>query len=136
MYERAFKLQIITPTRVVFQDEAASLSAPGTKGGFQILYSHAPFISTIEIGEIKVKDRGGKDMLYATSGGFVEVRDNNVVVLAETAEPAREIDVQRAKASSERATKRLHSKEPGIDIERARLSMMRSLNRVRIASKD
>ncbi len=135
MYEKSFKLQIITPNKIIFQDDATSLSAPGMMGGFQILYNHAPFISTIEVGELKVRDKNGKDMMFATSGGFVEVKDNSVVVLAETAEPAGEIDVNRAKAASERATKRMHEKDPGIDFERARLSMLRSLNRLRVASK-
>jgi F-type H+-transporting ATPase subunit epsilon len=135
MYEKSFKLQIITPGRVVFQDEASSVSAPGTQGGFQILYNHAPFISTIEVGEIKVMNKDGNDLVYATSGGFIEVKENNVVLLAESAELASEIDVPRAKAANERATQRLQSKDPGIDIERARLSMMRSLNRLRVASK-
>src|SRR5436309_9066690 len=127
MYEKPFRLQIITPIRVIFQGEATSVSAPGTQGGFQILHSHAPFISTIEVGELKVKDKNGRDLFYATSGGFVEVRENNVVLLAETAEPSSEIDVQRATAANERATKRLHTKDPSVDIERARFSMMRSL---------
>ena len=135
MYEKAFKLQIVTPTRVVFQDDATSLSAPGTSGGFQVLCDHAPFISSIEVGEIKVKDKNGKDLLFATSGGFVEVKDNAVVVLAETVEPAQEIDTQRAKASGERATERLHSKDPAIDMNRAQLAMLRSLNRLRVASR-
>jgi F-type H+-transporting ATPase subunit epsilon len=135
MYEKSFKLQIITPNKIVFQDEATSVSAPGTVGGFQILHNHAPFISTIEIGELKVKDKNGKDALYATSGGFVEVKENTVVVLAETVESVAEIDLQRAKASNERATKRLHTKDPEIDLDRARLSMLRSLNRLRVAGK-
>ena len=135
MYEKTFKLQIITPGRVVFQDEASSVSAPGTQGGFQILYNHAPFISTIEVGEIKVRNKNGNDLVYATGGGFVEVKENNVVVLAESAELAGEIDLPRAKAANARAMQRLQSKDPGIDIERARLSMMRSLNRLRVTSK-
>lgn len=135
MYENAFKLQIITPGRVVFQDEAASVSVPGTQGGFQILFNHAPLVSTIEVGEIKVRNKNGNDLVYATSGGFVEVKENTVVVLVESAERADEIDTQRARAANERATKRLHSNDPGIDLERARLSMMRSLNRLRVASK-
>jgi F-type H+-transporting ATPase subunit epsilon len=135
MYEKVFKLQIITPGRMVFQDEASSVSAPGTQGGFQILHNHAPFISTIEVGEIKVRNKNGNDLVYATGGGFVEVKENNVVVLAESAELAGEIDLPRAKAANARARQRLQSKDPGIDIERARLSMMRSLNRLRVGSK-
>ena len=130
-----FKLHIVTPGKVIFQDEAASVSAPGTKGGFQILYNHAPFMTTIQIGEMKVKDKNGNDLLYATGGGFVEVKDNEVIVLAESAELASQIDTPRATASRERATKRMRSNDPGIDIERARLSMLRSLNRLRVASK-
>ncbi len=135
MYEKSFDLRIITPNRVVFQDAATSVSAPGTMGGFQILCDHAPFISTIEVGELKVKDKKGHDLLYATSGGFVEVKANAVVILAETAEPAGEIDVPRARAANERASTRLHSKDPNIDVDRARLAMMKSLNRLRVASK-
>ncbi len=135
MYEKVFTLQIITPGRVVYQNEATSLNAPGTQGGFQILYDHAPFVSTIGIGEIKVKDKNGRDELYATSGGFVEVKTNTVTVLVDTAEPAREIDTQRARASSERAMKRIRSHDPDIDVERAQLSMLRALNRLRVASK-
>jgi F-type H+-transporting ATPase subunit epsilon len=87
------------------------------------------------VGEIKVKDESGKDTLYATSGGFVEAKENNVIVLAETAESAAEIDVQRAKAAGERASQRLRGHDPGIDIDRAHLAMLRSLNRLKVASK-
>lgn len=135
MYEKTFKLQIITPSRVVYQNEAKSVSAPGTQGGFQILHNHAPFVSTIEVGELKVMGKNGESLLYATSGGFVEVKENNVMVLAETAEPAGEIDKQRARAANDRATKRLHSKDPAVDVERARLALLRSLNRLRVAEK-
>jgi F-type H+-transporting ATPase subunit epsilon len=136
MYEKAFKLRIITPNRIVFQGEATSLSAPGTQGGFQILYNHAPFISTITIGEIKVKNTNGNDARFATSGGFVEVKDNDIVVLAETAEPAGEIDTERAKSANDRARERLNLRNPNTDVDRARLSILRSLNRLRIAGKD
>jgi F-type H+-transporting ATPase subunit epsilon len=135
MYEKSFNLEIITPKKVVFKDEAASLSAPGVKGGFQILHSHAPFLATVEIGEIKMKDREGRDTVFATSGGFVEVKNNSVVVLVETAEQAREIDVQRAEQAKDRALQRLQSKIGEFNIERARLAMMRAMNRLRIAAK-
>jgi F-type H+-transporting ATPase subunit epsilon len=135
MYERSFQLEIITPEKIVLQDEASSLSAPGSKGGFQVLYNHAPLLSTLEIGELKVKDKNGTDTSYAVSGGFVEVRDNMVVVLVETAERAGEIDVDRAKAARARAYKRLHEKFENIDHERARGALMRAVNRLRIAAK-
>ena len=135
MYEHAFKLEIIAPDRIVFQDDATSLSAPGVEGGFQILYNHAPFLSALEIGQIKVKDRQGVDALYATSGGFVEVRDNHVVVLVETAERAEDIDIARAKAARQRAEDRLKSRQEEMSFERARLALHRALNRLRLAGK-
>ena len=134
MYEKPFKLQIVTPQRIVFQGEATSLSVPGTQGGFQVLYNHAPLVSSLEIGELRVKGVDGRDIIYATSGGFVEVNDNAVVVLAETVEATADIDVQRAKAAEQRASERLHSKKMEIDEERARLALMRALNRLRVAS--
>jgi len=135
MYEKAFKLQIVTPQRVVFQGEATSLGAPGVQGGFQVLYNHAPLLSSLDIGELRVKGADGHDTIYATSGGFVEVKDNAVVVLAETAEATGEIDVSRAKEAEKRATERLHSRSDEVDVERARLAMMRALNRLRVASR-
>jgi len=135
MSEKTFRLEIITAGKVVFQDEATSVTAPGTMGGFQVLYDHAPLISTMEIGEIKVMDKNGNKILFATSGGFVEVNENAVVVLAETAELASQIDTGRAKASGERASLRITSAEVGLDVERAQQSMRRSLNRLRVASK-
>lgn len=135
MYEKAFSLEIVTPAKVVFQGEVTSLSAPGTLGGFQVLYNHAPLLSSMAVGVVKIRDTGGKDTLYATRGGFVEVKGNRAVVLAETAERADEIDVPRAKAALERAKQRLHSDDPGIDIERARAALFRALNRLRLAEK-
>ena len=135
MYEKAFKLEIITPERVLIQADVTSLGAPGVQGGFQILYNHAPFVSTLDVGVLKVKDREGRDTLYSTSGGFAEVKDNQVVVIAETAEPAGEIDVERAMAAKKRAEERLRSKNEEIDAERARIALMKALNRLRVSGK-
>jgi F-type H+-transporting ATPase subunit epsilon len=135
VYEHAFSLEIVTPARVVFQGEVTSFSAPGTLGGFQVLYNHAPLLSSLEVGLLKVRDREGHDVLYATGGGFVEVKNNHAVVLAESAETPAEIDVARAKAAMERAKKRLDAPVPGIDIERARAALARALNRLHLAQK-
>ncbi len=135
MYEKAFQLEIITPARVVFRDEATSLSAPGVQGGFQVLYNHAPFLTALAPGELKVKDKEGNDMLFATSGGFVEVNANHVVVLADAVEKASEIDVQRAEAAKARAEERLQKRDASIDIERARAALARALNRLHVSRK-
>ena len=135
MYEKPFTLQIITPAGVAYQGEVVSVSAPGVLGGFQILYNHAPMLSALETGEVKAMDKQSQGTRYAIGGGFLEVKGNAVVVLADTVERASEIDVERAVRAKERATHRLHSKDPGMDVERARLAMIRALNRLRVAAK-
>ena len=133
MYEKPFHLEIISPQRVLYRGEATSVSAPGVQGGFQILHDHAPLLAEFEIGTLKVKDTSGKDRVYATSGGFVEVNKNEVVVLADTAESPDEIDVERAKGALARASDRLRDRAEGLDVERARASVFRAVNRLRVA---
>lgn len=135
MAEKSFSLEIVTPRKVVFKGEVASFSAPGILGGFQVLYNHAPLLSALQVGEIKFTSMEGKEVHYATSGGFVEVKDNHVVTLAETAERADEIDVERAKAAQERAQKRLMEKSKDIEIDRAHIALARAINRLRIVER-
>jgi F-type H+-transporting ATPase subunit epsilon len=135
MYEKPFTVEIVTPVRVVFKGQVSSFSAPGVEGGFQILAGHAPFMSAIGIGPVTIKSLEGTDTSYATSGGFVEVRNNTVTLLAETAERADEIDVNRAEASRDRARERIESYKLDTDIDRARGSMARALNRLRVAGR-
>jgi F-type H+-transporting ATPase subunit epsilon len=134
MYEKPFSLEIIAPDRVVLHGEAGSVSAPGTQGGFQVLYNHAPLLSTLRVGRITVKDTAGAATVFATSGGYLEVRDNKVVVLVETAELAGEIDLERARAAKERAEQRLKSHDPSVDVVRAEAALKRALNRLRCSS--
>jgi F-type H+-transporting ATPase subunit epsilon len=135
MYEKPFKLEIVSPERVVFSGDATSFSAPGVEGGFQVLVNHAPLLSSLDVGEIKVKRADGTDIRYASNGGCVEVRGNRVVVLVESAERSDEIDVDRASASRGRAEERLRFTGEGVDVDRARASLQRALNRLRIAAK-
>ena len=133
MAEKTFHLEIVTPKRIVYKGEVTSFSAPGNEGGFQVLHSHAPLLASVKIGMVKVSDVGGKEFQYAISGGFVEVRENNVVLLAETAERADEIDVERGKSARDRALKRMILKDSDTDMERAKLAFSRAANRLKIA---
>jgi len=133
MEDKTFHLEIVTPKRVVFKGEITSFSAPGVEGGFQVLHSHAPMLSSLKIGEVKITESSGTEFKYAVSGGFVEVRDNKVVLLAETAERTDEIDVERAKAARDRAQQRIAEKKRDIDVERAKLALYRALNRLKIS---
>ena len=130
---KQFNLEIVTPNRIVFNAHVESFSAPGVMGGFQVLHSHAPLLAKLQIGQVKILDADGKETHYATSGGFVEVRENKVVMLADTAERSDEINVERARASVSRAQKRIAEKAPGVDVDRARLSLARALNRLKIS---
>ena len=135
MYEKPFSLEIIGPDKVVFHGEATSLTAPGVDGLFQVLYNHAALLAQLGIGRMTVKTAAGQDTDFAVSGGFVEVRNNHVVVLVDTVEPATEIDVSRANAAKDRASNRLRDRSRDIDIERAQLALLRALNRIRVAGR-
>lgn len=133
MTGKEFELEIVTPRKIAFSGQVESFSAPGVLGGFQVLHSHAPLLSNLRVGEVKVLDVKGKETRYATSGGFVEVRNNKVVMLAETAERSDEIDVERAKAAAERAKQRLSGNKGAVDADRARLALQRALNRLKVS---
>jgi F-type H+-transporting ATPase subunit epsilon len=132
---KSFSLDIVTPTATVFSGIVQSFSAPGIVGGFQVLYNHAPLMAEIGVGEIKVVDESGMVSRYSTSGGFTEVRDNKVVMLAESAERSDLIDTERARRAKERAAARLADKTSAINETRAQASLARALNRLRVASK-
>ena len=133
MADKSFTLEIVTPRKTVFKGEVVSFSAPGVLGGFQVLHNHAPLLSELQVGEVKFIEASGKEARYATSGGFVEVKDNHVVMLAETAERADEIDVQRAQSAQTRAKGRLPDKTT--DLDRAHAALARAMNRLRISRK-
>ena len=135
MAEKNFQLEIVTPRKVIFSGEVASFSAPGVVGGFQVLKSHAPLLSSIAVGEVKLADAAGQEFRYATSGGFVEVHENKVIMLAESVERSDQIDAERATAARDRAQKRLDAKQEETDMERARASLLRALNRLKISHK-
>ena len=139
MAEELF-VDIVVPDRHVFQGNAEIVRAPGVEGSFEVLKDHAPMIAAFGIGSIIVKtddahryaDMFDDRIIFATSGGFLEVLDNKVTVLAETAEPASEIDVERARNAEERALDRLRERD-GIDRGRAEEALERARNRLRVA---
>jgi len=126
-------IDIVSPNGNVFRGEAEGIKAPGVQGSFEVLHNHAPMIAAFNIGKLTLKQPTGESILFATSGGFLEVLNNTVTVLAETAEPATDIDVERAKASEDRASKRLLEAADDVDKERARLALERARNRLRVA---
>lgn len=133
MPDKLFRLEIVTPQKSVFSGSVESFTVPGAVGAFQVLYNHAPLLSAIVVGEARYLSQSGEEAVYSTSGGFVEVNNNNVIFLADTAELKGEIDIPRARAAKARAEERLQKKEPGTDIARARSALARAANRLKIA---
>ncbi|MCB0731719.1 MAG: F0F1 ATP synthase subunit epsilon [Ignavibacteriae bacterium] len=130
-------LEIITPSKIGYKGSVTSVTVPGTKGNFQVLFNHAPIISSLEIGEIKIVDKDKKKFLFATSGGTIEVSNNKIIVLAESLERSDQIDIKRAEEAKQRAQDRLHRRtETEIDDIRAEYSLKRAINRLKISHKE
>jgi F-type H+-transporting ATPase subunit epsilon len=128
-------VEIITPSKVTFSGGAKSITIPGTIGSFQVLYNHAPIISTFEIGLVKVNIDDNKTIFFATGGGTVEVNKNNVLVLADSFENVESIDVDRAGKAMERAKQRIERKLTETDLDRAKVALKRAINRIQIVEK-
>ncbi|MCK4966438.1 F0F1 ATP synthase subunit epsilon [bacterium] len=135
MAGKSFNIDIVTPDTTVFSGEVTRFSAPSVDGYFEILYNHTPFLAALKIGIIALTDGEKRKKYFAVSGGFAEVYDNRVIVLAEAAEFMEKIDMARVQASKERALKRLAGKSPEVDVKRAQIALLRALNRISVAEK-
>lgn len=133
MADKTLKLEVVTPERKVLSEDISSLIVPAIQGSLGILPNHAPMISGLEPGVVKYKVAGDYEKM-SISGGFLEVSDNKVSILANTAELAEEIDVKRAQAAKERAEKRLHDRT-GVDVLRAEMALKRAIARLKAAGQ-
>ena len=128
-------LEVITPERTVYEDDVDMVIAPGSEGYLGILPHHAPLLTALGHGEFRVKKGGGEEVL-AVFGGFMDVRGDRVVVLTEAAEPAEEIDAQRAQAARDRAHEMLAAGPvSAADEARARVALQRALLRLRVSER-
>ena len=133
MLNRSFYLEIRTPERLIYEGDVTSIAAPGVAGNFQILAGHIPFLTALEVGEIRIQE-SESPQLMATSGGVFEVLRTGVTVLVETAEWASDIDVARAEEAVSRAQAQLTANAPDLNRPRAEAALARAQNRVRVAS--
>ena len=129
-----FPLEIVTPIRLIEDGNVSYLRCPGKDGSFGVMANHAQAIIALDIGELKIENDTGQQFL-STSGGFIEISDDKVLLILETVERPSEIDQKRAEAALKRAKERLQSDEPGVNFERARIALLRSLNRLRVLKK-
>ncbi len=127
------RLDIVTAERQVYSDEVDVIVAPGIDGEMAILPHHAPLMTILQPGELRVR-QGGEEFSLAITGGFLEVRPDRVTVLADAAERAEEIDVARAEEAKRRAEEQLS--HPGeADGARAEAALRRSLVRLKVGEK-
>jgi F-type H+-transporting ATPase subunit epsilon len=128
------RLEIVTAERLTYSDDVDVVVAPGVDGELGILPHHAPLMTMLQPGELRIK-KEGEEIFLAISGGFLEVRPDKVVVLADTAERAEEIDLERAEAARRRAEDMLKQGAPDTDLARVQMSLARALTRLRVAQK-
>ena len=135
MLSDALQLLLVTPERRLIDEAANEVQLPGLEGYLGILPGHAPLLTKLGVGEMSY--RRGSETHYATvMGGYAEVLPDRVTLLAEIAERAEEIDVDRARAARERAEKRLaRAGDPDIDWNRAAAALERALVRLQVTAK-
>ena len=127
------RLDVVTPYGLVLSEDVDELTAVGGEGEFGVLPGHVPFITTLKTGMLIIKS-GGKTEYVFVSSGYAEVTFNKVVVLADSAERAEDIDVERAEAARKRAEERLRQAEK-IDFARATAAIERATIRVQVAER-
>ncbi len=123
------KLEIVTPDRKVLSEEVEYVGAPGILGEFGVLPSHVPFLSALGIGNLHYKQDGKAHYVFV-AGGFAEVSNNQVTILAEVAEKATEIDHERATKAMARAEERVAKAQEKIDAARNQAALRRALMRI------
>src|SRR5665647_3652806 len=125
-------LEIVTPERQVFSEQVDSVVCPGVEGELGILPHHAPLLTTLGVGELRIR-RHGEEEYFAIAGGFLQVRPDKVVVMAETADIASEIDLELAMEARREAERALSEgfEEPA-DMARARAALQKALLRIRV----
>ena len=133
MLPKKLNVEILTPNKQVYSEEASSVRLPGSEGYFGILPGHTPLLATVTIGEIKVENDGKTDY-FAASGGVVEVLAGSISILVETSELAADIDKKRAATSKERAEKKIKEGRKRWDVKRAEVALLRAVNRMKVTS--
>lgn len=128
-------LEIATPTRLVVGETVDEVVVPGVEGYFGVLPGHAPFLTTLGIGQLTYR-RGRDERHLAVAGGFAEVRNDKVIILADAAELPEEIDRARAERARERAERRLGGRsQDEVDYTRAAAALARALARLQVAAR-
>jgi F-type H+-transporting ATPase subunit epsilon len=129
-------LEIVTPERLAYSDTVDSVQLPGVEGELGVLPHHAPLVSMLGVGELRIR-KGGAEESFAIAGGFLQVRPDRVVVMAETADMASEIDLERAQEARREAERVLEgaAQTDAVDLSAARAALQTALLRIRVAER-
>ena len=130
----SIRLDIVTAERIVFSEDVDVVIAPGIEGQLGVLPHHAPLMTTLHTGELRVR-KAGEEFSLVISGGFLEVRPDRVIVLADVAERAEEIDLARAEEAKKRAHEELKRRPKGVDLATAEASLRRALVRLKVGQR-
>jgi F-type H+-transporting ATPase subunit epsilon len=129
------QLEIVTPERLAYSDVVDAVVLPGSEGELGVLPHHAPLVAMLGVGELRIR-KGGLEESFAIVGGFLQVRPDKVVVMAETADLASEIDLERAHEARREAERALETGyHEGADLAAARASLQQALLRIRVAER-
>lgn len=126
-----FKTQLLTPEGSLFEGDVISVQVPGSSGNFQMLYNHAPVVSALGIGKIEIVTSENEELIYAVSGGFVEMNNNNCTILAEKADLANEIDKDLARKERDKLKEHLKTLKQGR--EEAEIELAIADNKLKLA---
>jgi F-type H+-transporting ATPase subunit epsilon len=127
-------LELVTPDRAVVRESVDEIQIPGSEGYLGVLPGHTPLLTSLQVGELWFR-QGGETSYAAVAFGFAEILPDRVTILAQIAERAEDIDVERAQEAERRARERLNKSVANVDFERARIALMKSLMRLQVASK-
>lgn len=125
------RLKIVTPDKVFYDGDIKSIIARGLEGDFMIMKNHTPFVTVIQISEMKITDLNGKSRMAAIANGYLTVKNNEVIIMSNACEWADEIDVERAQRAKERAERRIKS-ESKEDVLKAEIALKRAINRLEV----
>lgn len=128
------ELQIVTPERLIVQEQVDEVQIPGSEGYFGVLPGHTPLLASLAVGELWYR-KGTEKTYLSIAFGFAEVLPDRVTILARIAERGEEIDVSRAEAARARAQERVTQPRPDFDYDRARVALMKSLTRLQVAAR-
>ncbi|MCD8378479.1 MAG: F0F1 ATP synthase subunit epsilon [Candidatus Gastranaerophilales bacterium] len=129
------RLKLITHDRIVFDEEVDEIYTRGVDGEFGILQNHIPVMTALDVGVTRAV-QGEKLRLFTTMGGILQFKDNEAIILTDTAETGDDIDITRAKAAKERAEARLADKTAEVDAQRAEAALARAKARLKAAMND